>query len=137
MREQIGKGADLVKVYADHRWGPAGEARPTFSPAELAAAVATASASGRPVAAHAASAEGMRLATLAGVATIEHGSGGTPEVFELMADRGVALCPTLAAGEAVSRYRGWSKGETAISAPSSSPVSSLSGGPSAPRSTPE
>ena len=70
-----------------------------------------AAASGRPVAAHAASPEGMRRATLAGVKTIEHGSGGTPEVFRLMAERGVALCPTLAAGEAISRYRGWNKGQ--------------------------
>jgi imidazolonepropionase-like amidohydrolase len=52
----------------------------------------------------------MRRAALAGVATIEHGDGGTPEVFRLMAERGVALCPTLAAGDAVLQYRGWRKG---------------------------
>jgi imidazolonepropionase-like amidohydrolase len=111
VRDQIGRGADWVKVYADYRWGPRGEARPTFSLPELEAAVETAAASGRPVAAHAATAEGMRRATLAGAATIEHGSGGTPEVFALMAKHGVALCPTLAAGEAIARYRGWRKGE--------------------------
>jgi imidazolonepropionase-like amidohydrolase len=110
VRDQIGKGADWVKVYADYRWGPAGEARPTFSLAELELIVATARDSGRPVAAHAATAEGMRRAALAGVATIEHGDGGTPEVFRLMAERGVALCPTLAAGDAVLQYRGWKKG---------------------------
>ena len=38
----------------------------------------------------------MRRAILAGVETIEHGDGGTPEVFRLMKERGVALCPTLA-----------------------------------------
>ena len=37
----------------------------------------------------------MRRATLAGVETIEHGDGGTPEVFRLMKERGVAFCPTL------------------------------------------
>jgi imidazolonepropionase-like amidohydrolase len=52
----------------------------------------------------------MRRATLAGVATIEHGDNGTPEVFALMAQRGVALCPTLSAGDAVSQYAGWKKG---------------------------
>jgi imidazolonepropionase-like amidohydrolase len=52
----------------------------------------------------------MRRATLAGVATIEHGDGGDFEVFKLMANRGVALCPTLAAFEASARYRGYRPG---------------------------
>ena len=109
-REQIGKGADVVKVYCDYRWGPNGEAKPTFTISELKRIVAVASSSGRPVVAHAATAEGMRRATLAGVATIEHGDGGTPEVFALMAERGVALCPTLAAPDAILQYNGWRKG---------------------------
>ena len=58
----------------------------------------------------AATADGMRRAVLAGVAMIEHGDGGTPEVFALMAQRGVAFCPTLAATEATSRYAGWREG---------------------------
>jgi imidazolonepropionase-like amidohydrolase len=111
VRDQIGKGADWVKIYADYRWGPAGEARPTFSSAELELVVDTAASSGRPVAAHAATAEGMRRATLAGVETIEHGSGGTADVFRLMVEQGVTLCPTLAAGEAIARYAGWVKGQ--------------------------
>ena len=111
VREQIGKGADFIKVYADYRWGPNGEAMPTFSQEELELMVKTAVSSGRPVVAHAATAEGMRRATLAGVLTIEHGDGGTPEVFQLMAEKGVALCPTLAAGDAIMQYRGWKKGE--------------------------
>jgi imidazolonepropionase-like amidohydrolase len=110
VRDQIGKGADLIKVYADYRWGPDGEARPTFSVEELRTIVDTARSSGRPTVAHAATAEGMRRAVEAGVETVEHGDGGTPEVFALMAERGVALCPTLAAGEAISRYRGWRPG---------------------------
>jgi imidazolonepropionase-like amidohydrolase len=109
-RAQIGRGADWVKVYADYRWGPAGEARPTFTQDELGKIVEVARSSGRPVVAHASTAEGMRRAVLAGVETIEHGDGGTVEVFRLMAQRGVALCPTLAAGEAVRQYRGWRKG---------------------------
>lgn len=110
VRDQIGHGADWVKIYADYRWGPRGEARPTFTAAEWAAIVQTASASGRPVVAHASTVEGMRLAILAGVETIEHGDAATPELFELMKQRGVAFCPTLSATESTSRYRGWKKG---------------------------
>ena len=110
VREQIGKGADVVKVYGDYRWGPTGEARPTYSIDELRLIVDTARSSGRPVVVHASTAEGMRRATLAGVETIEHGDGGTPEVFALMAERGVALCPTLAAGHAITQYSGWRPG---------------------------
>jgi imidazolonepropionase-like amidohydrolase len=111
VREQVGHGADWVKVYADYRRGPGGRAVPTFSLDELKTLVQEAHASGRPVAAHAATAEGMRNATLAGVETIEHGSGGTDEVFKLMAERGVALFPTLTAGEAYSEYfQGYKRG---------------------------
>jgi imidazolonepropionase-like amidohydrolase len=110
VRDQIGRGADQVKVYADYRWGPNGEARPTFTQDELNLIVEIARSSGREVAAHASSPEAMFRAILAGVISIEHGDGGTPEVFELMAQRGVALCPTLGAAEAVSSYAGWRKG---------------------------
>ena len=98
VRDQIGKGADWIKVYADYVWGPGGIAAPTFSLEELKLIVDTAKSSGRAVAAHASTPEGMRRATLAGVETIEHGNGGTPEVFRLMKEHGVALCPTLSAG---------------------------------------
>ena len=111
VRRQIGGGADIIKVYADYRWGPNKEARPTFTIEELNRIVEVANSSGRPVVAHAATAEGMRRSVLAGVSTIEHGDGGTREVFELMKEHGVALCPTLAAGDAISQYRGWNKGE--------------------------
>jgi imidazolonepropionase-like amidohydrolase len=104
VREQAGRGADWIKVYADYRWGPGGTQRPTFSEEELKALVETAHSSGRPVAAHAHTAEGMRRAALAGVDTIEHGFSGTPEVFRLMAERGVALLPTLTAAEAYGEY---------------------------------
>ena len=95
VRDQIGHGADWIKIYADYRWGTQGAA-PTFSLDELKLVVETAKSANVPVAAHATTAEGMRRATLAGVETIEHGDGGTPEVFRLMKERGVALCPTLA-----------------------------------------
>ncbi len=110
VRDQIGHGADWVKVYADYRWGAHGEAAPTFSEDELKTIVDTARSSGRPVSAHSSTAEGMRRAVLAGVETIEHGDAGTPEVFRLMKEHNVALCPTLAAGDATSQYAGWKKG---------------------------
>jgi imidazolonepropionase-like amidohydrolase len=110
VRDQIGHGADWIKVYADYRWGARGEAAATFSVDELKAIVETARSSGRPVVAHASTAEGMRRAILAGVETIDHGDDGTPEIFKLMAERNVALCPTLAAGDATSQYAGWKKG---------------------------
>ena len=103
-REQAGRGADWIKVYADYRWGPDGTQQPTFSEEELRALIEAAHSSGRPVAAHATTAEGMRRAVRAGVDTIEHGYNGTPDVFALMASRGVAYLPTLTAEEAYAQY---------------------------------
>ena len=98
VRDQIGKGADWIKMYGDYRWGPQPGSRPTFSIDELKLVVETAKSAGVPVAVHANTAEGMRRAALAGVETIEHGGEGTPEVFKLMAEHHVALCPTITAG---------------------------------------
>lgn len=110
IRSQIGHGADVIKVYADYRYGPDGETQPTFSDIELGWLVGNTISSGRKAVAHAASPEGMKRAINAGVATIEHGDNGTPEVFKLMKEKNVALCPTLAAGDAIEQYRGWKKG---------------------------
>lgn len=96
VREQIGKGADWIKVYADYRWGTGGIAHATFTLDELKLAVEVARSAGIPVAAHATSTEGARRAILAGVETIEHGDGLTPELFRLMKEHNTALCPTLA-----------------------------------------
>lgn len=109
-RDQIRRGADWVKIYADYRWGPRGETRPAFTVEEIARVVEIARESGRPVVAHASSVEGMTRAILGGVSTIEHGDGGTPEVFRLMKEKGVVFCPTVAAGDAIQRYRGWQPG---------------------------
>jgi len=111
VRDQIGRGADWIKLYGDYRWGPLPGSHPTFSLEEMKLAVETASSAGVPIAVHASTAEGMRRAALAGVATIEHGDGGTPEVFKLMVEKKVALCPTLAAGDATTQYAGWKKGQ--------------------------
>jgi imidazolonepropionase-like amidohydrolase len=109
VRDQAGKGADWIKLYGDYRAGPNGQTTPTFTQEEMNAAVETAHSLGRPVAVHTTTPEGMRRAITAGGDTIEHGDGGTPEVFKMMADKGIALCPTLAAGDATSQYAGWNK----------------------------
>ena len=113
-RDQIAGGADVVKMYADYHYLPGEPSRPTLSEAELAAGAAVGHDAGRIVAVHATTAEGMRRAALAGVDTIEHGYGGTEQVFKLMHDRGIALCPTLGASEAYARYfQGWNGEEPA------------------------
>jgi imidazolonepropionase-like amidohydrolase len=111
VRDQIGHGADWIKLYGDYRWGPLAGSHPTFSLEEMKLAVETAASADVPVAVHTSTPEGMRRAILAGAATIEHGDGGTPEVFKLMVEHKVALCPTLAAGDATTQYAGWKKGQ--------------------------
>ncbi|MBV6523037.1 MAG: Imidazolonepropionase [Gemmatimonadaceae bacterium] len=110
VRDQISRGADWIKVYADYRWGPNGETRPAFTQEELRRAVEVAESSGRHVVVHASSPEAIRRAVEAGVVNVEHGDGATAETFALMASRGVVFGPTLAAGDAVTRYRGWRRG---------------------------
>ncbi len=104
VREQAARGADWIKIYGDYRTGPHGETRPTFSQEEMNAMVAAAHDSGRPVAVHAQSDEGMRRAALAGVDTIEHGFNGTEATFRLMAEKHIAFMPTLTASEAYGIY---------------------------------
>ena len=104
VRDQVAGGADVVKFYADYHWGKGEPSRPTLSQAELDAGVAAAHDAGRLVAVHATTAEGMMRAVRAGADTIEHGYGGTAEVFKAMAAKHIALCPTIAASEAYARY---------------------------------
>jgi imidazolonepropionase-like amidohydrolase len=110
VRTQMGKGADVIKIYADYRYGPNGEARPSFTEEEWKRIMETATAGGRKVVAHASTKEGMRLAANAGVSTIEHGDEGDEEIFRMMKEKGVAFCATLSAGDAVLQYDGWKKG---------------------------
>jgi len=104
VREQAARGADWIKLYADYRVGPHGETAPTLSPAELKAIVDAAHQIGRPVAAHAASEAGVRMAVEAGVDTIEHGYGTDEATFRLMKQKGIAYEPTLTAVDATSEY---------------------------------
>lgn len=102
VRRQIGHGADWIKVYADYRHG--GVNAPTFTLDELKAAVDEAASTGHPVVAHANTPEGIRRAVLAGVKSIEHGSQADEQSLKLMIEHNVALCPTLAAVEAIASY---------------------------------
>ncbi len=110
VRTQISKGADVIKLYADYRWGKDKKAAPTFSEQEIKLATGIARSGGRQTVAHASTVEGMRRSILGGVSTIEHGDEGNEQIFKLMKEKSVALCPTLAAGEAVLQYSGWKKG---------------------------
>ncbi|WP_396637506.1 amidohydrolase family protein [Maribacter sp. R77961] len=111
VRRQMGKGADFIKIYADYRWTTGASSQPTFLQEEINAMVATATSAGKYVVAHASTPEGIRRAIKGGVETIEHGDGATLELFQLMKEKGIGFCPTLAAGDAITQYRGWNKGK--------------------------
>lgn len=110
VRTQLGNGANLIKIYADYRWGKGEPSQPTFLQEEINAMVSAATTAGRYVVAHASTPEGMLRAINGGVETIEHGDGGTLDIFNLMKEKQIAFCPTLAAGDAIEQYNGWKKG---------------------------
>ena len=113
VRHQAAAGADWIKLYADYEIGPDGDTRPAFTEAELNAAVEVAHTLGRKVAAHATSDEGMRRAAMAGVDTIEHGFGGSEQIFRLMAAKGIAYVPTLTQVEYYGIYfKGYQPGKS-------------------------
>ncbi len=116
IRTEIGKGADVIKLYGDYRWGLNKDAMPTFTLEEMQAAVSVTASSGRKVVVHAVTIEAMKRAAMAGVSSIEHGDQGDEATFRLMKEKGVAYCPTLAATEAVAQYRGWEKGKGEVPA---------------------
>jgi imidazolonepropionase-like amidohydrolase len=113
VRDQISRGADWIKLYGDYRWGPHAGSHPTFSQEEMRLAVETAKNAGVPVTVHTSTPEGMRRAILAGAETIEHGNDGTAEIYKLMVEHHVALCPTLTAGGGGRGGRG-GQGESPI-----------------------
>lgn len=111
-RDQIGKGADFIKVYADYRWGLRGEDQPSFTLEELKLINDVTRSSGRVMICHAKSKEAMRRAILAGAETIEHGDYVDDEIAALMKQNNVVYFPTLGAVESIQQYRGWKKGIT-------------------------
>ena len=110
VRDQIGKGADFIKIYADYRWGVNGEDRPSFTLDELKLINEVTRSSGRVMVCHAKSKEAIRRAVLAGAATIEHGDFIDVELGKLMKEHNVTYIPTVAAVDVISQYRGWKKG---------------------------
>jgi imidazolonepropionase-like amidohydrolase len=110
VRDQIGKGADFIKVYADYRWGPNGEDRPSFTLEELKLVNEVTRSSGRILVCHAKSKEAIRRAVTAGAETIEHGDFIDAEIAMLMKQNGVTFFPTISAVEKITQYRGWKKG---------------------------
>lgn len=110
VRDQIGKGADLIKVYADYRWGINGDDQPTFTLDELKLINEVAKSSGRVMVCHAKSKEAIKRAVLAGAETIEHGDFLDLEIGKLMKEHNVTYIPTVSAVEMITQYRGWKKG---------------------------
>lgn len=110
VRDQIGKGADFIKIYADYRWGINGEDRPSFTLDELKLINEVTRSSGRVMVCHAKSKEAIRRAVLAGAETIEHGDFIDIELGKLMKEHNVTYIPTIAAVDVISQYRGWKKG---------------------------
>ncbi|HEY0800068.1 MAG TPA: amidohydrolase family protein [Steroidobacteraceae bacterium] len=88
VREQIGHGADLIKLYADWTY-------PTLTVDEMRVIVEEAHKAGRKVAAHATTAQGIKNAVTAGVDSIEHGHGADRKDLELIKERGIFLVPTV------------------------------------------
>lgn len=111
VRDQIGKGADFIKVYADYRWGTQGEDQPSFTLDELKLVNEVTRSSGRYLVCHAKSKEAIRRAILAGAETIEHGDFLDEEIAQLMKEHHVTYFPTVAAIDAINQYRGWKKGK--------------------------
>jgi imidazolonepropionase-like amidohydrolase len=112
VRDQIGKGADFIKVYADYRWGINGEDRPSFTLDELKLINEVTRSSGRVLVCHAKSKEAITRAVLAGAETIEHGDFIDAEVAKLMKEHNVTYFPTIAAVDMITQYRGWKKGSS-------------------------
>ncbi len=110
VRDQIGKGADFIKIYADYRWGLNGEDQPSFTLDELKLINEVTRSSGRVMVCHAKSKEAIKRAVLAGAETIEHGDFIDIEIGKLMKEHNVTYIPTVAAVDVISQYRGWKKG---------------------------
>jgi imidazolonepropionase-like amidohydrolase len=102
VREQVKFGADWIKVYADrdnyigddgrlHTW-------PNWTDEEFKAIVDETRRLGRSVSAHATGVEGIDAALRAGVQSIEHGDGLTPELIDRMVRQRVYWCPTIYVG---------------------------------------
>jgi imidazolonepropionase-like amidohydrolase len=115
VREQVKYGADWIKVYADRKYYIASDGRlrswVNFTDEEFKAFVSEAHRLGRKVAVHAVGWDGIDAALRAGVNTIEHGDGLTPDLIDRMIKQKVYWCPTIYVGVYVAGGRGgpWPK----------------------------
>jgi imidazolonepropionase-like amidohydrolase len=89
-REQIGCGADLIKIYVDWR-------HPTFTVEEIRAAVDEAHKAGIKIAAHATLQQAILNAVSAGVDSVEHGPRADAATLKIMKAKGIFWVPTIAA----------------------------------------
>ncbi|MCC6369022.1 MAG: amidohydrolase family protein [Bryobacterales bacterium] len=102
VREQLANGADLIKIYADHRRRGGGSpdqltAWPTFSLEEIRTIVEEAGKVGAKVAAHVYNSGAAQTAIRGGVSSLEHGIYLDDATFRMMAEKGVYWVPTLMA----------------------------------------
>lgn len=98
VREQIGLGADLIKVSITGRvYAPQSDPGQTaYTSEEIQAIVKEAHRMGRRVAAHAQATQGIKNGILGGVDSIEHGIYLDEEACQWMRERNTVLVPTLA-----------------------------------------
>ncbi|MEW5975487.1 MAG: amidohydrolase family protein [Acidobacteriota bacterium] len=102
VREQLGHGADLIKIYIDHRRRGRSNpdmlvAQPTFSLEEVRVIVEEATKVDAKVAAHVYNSRAAQTAIAGGVASLEHGIYLDDTTFKLMIEKGVYWVPTLMA----------------------------------------
>ena len=97
VRKVMRDGGDLVKVYASGSMSQGTKVRRQFTLEELKAIVDEASSVGMKVAAHAYGEDALTNSVDAGVNSIEHGIGLTPEIAKKMERDGVFYVPTLSA----------------------------------------
>jgi len=99
VRECARAGADVIKIGSTGAVSSAKSPpwKPAFNRAEVEAAVDEARALGLPIACHAVSGPGVGVAIEAGVDTLEHGAELTPQLAEMLAQKGIWYVPTLAA----------------------------------------
>lgn len=108
VREQIKKGADVIKIMASGGMSTTGSSpvEQEFTDAEIIAAIEEAHRAGRPIAAHAHGGPGVTVAVENGVDTIEHGVLLTEEQVALIAQSDTILVSTEAVARAVSEIPG-------------------------------
>lgn len=107
-RKQIKAGADLIKMMASGGVGITREgeepSQPELTVAEMAAAIDAAHFAGLRTTAHADGVPGIRNALEAGIDCIEHGIFMGPDEARIMAERGVALVPTLSTMQGIYEH---------------------------------